>query len=91
MDDEQKLMTQVALGREAKMLLENELLTSVFEGLKSKFFREWAQSHPSAPSDVREQIFYKMHALMDVREQIQLILQNGKTAETFLEAKRKAA
>lgn len=84
MDDETKLLKQRDLGARAKRLREDELLSSIFEGLKAQYMREWAQTDP-ADAPAREIAFMKMHGLLDVRAQINAIIGEGNAAAKFLE------
>jgi hypothetical protein len=90
MDDEQKLSRQRELGIQAKQLLDSELLTAIFEGLKNSYIKGWAQSDKN-DSKTREEQYFLLRALMDVREEMKIICQNGETAEKFLESKRQQA
>ena len=88
MDDELKLMKQRELGARAKALRENELLTSILEGLKAQYIREWAQTE-LADEKMREMKYLQLHALLDVRAQMNLLFSNGQAATAFLEEQSK--
>ncbi len=83
MDDEQKLLKQRDLGVQGQGLRDNPLLNAIFEGLRSQYMREWAQSDP-ADVTTRELKYAHLHGLLDVRAQINAICMNGKTAAQFL-------
>ncbi|MGE5165134.1 MAG: hypothetical protein ACM3IH_14070 [Sphingobacteriales bacterium] len=85
MDDDTKLRRQALLGLKAKELRENELLVSIFEGLKAQKLTEWVNCKDR---DKREQLHAQLQGLIDIWEQITLALQNGEAAEVFLFAKQ---
>ena len=84
-DDEVKLRQQAELGMRAKELRENELLVSIFEGLKAQKQNDWADCRDR---DQRESLYFQLQGLIDIWEQLRLIVQNGDTAQTFLLAKQ---
>ncbi len=92
MDGEIKLLKQRELGARAQSLRENELLTSILEGLKAQYIREWASSELS-DEKLREHKYLQLHALLDVRATMNNLVNDGKAAAAFLEqeAKYKAA
>lgn len=83
MDDEQKLLKQRDLGSRGERLKSDDLLNAIFEGLRADYTKQWAQS---LPDDVagRELRYAHLHALLDVRAQINAICSNGQTAAKFL-------
>ena len=83
MSDEMKLLKQRDLGARAKRLREDELLTQIFEGLKAQYMREWAQTEFSDDKR-REGQYLKLHALLDVRAQLNAIIAEGSAAAAFL-------
>lgn len=86
-DDETRLRRQAELGIRAKELRENELLVSIFEGLKAQKQKEWTLTN-RADADNRERIYCELQGLISIWEQIALIVQNGDAAQTFLLAKQ---
>ncbi len=86
-DDETKLRRQAELGIRAKELRENELLVSIFEGLKAQKQKEWAQSK-GYDHEHREKLYFELQGLIDIWEQIALIVQTGDAAQRFLLAKQ---
>lgn len=84
MSDEFKLLKQRDLGARAKQLRENELLTQIFEGLRADYMREWAQTE-LLDTATREHRYLQLHALLDVRAQLNAIIVNGDAAAKFLE------
>jgi hypothetical protein len=86
MEDETRLRQQMELGFRAKELRENELLVSIFEGLRAQKQKEWAQSN-RVDADGRERIYHELNGLISIWEQIALIVQNGETAQKFLASK----
>ena len=85
MDDETKLRQQEALGFRAKELRENELLVSIFEGLKAQKQTDWITCKDR---EGREDLYFQIQGLIDIWEQIQLIIQNGEMARHSLLAKQ---
>ncbi len=83
MDDEQKLLKQRDLGQQGEKLREDKLLNAIFEGLRAEYMKEWACTKPDE-KEARELKYAHLHALLDVRAQINAICMNGKTAATFL-------
>jgi hypothetical protein len=84
MSDEIKLLKQRDLGARAKRLREDQLLSQIFEGLKAEYIREWAGTD-LLDNAAREQRYLQLHALLDVRAQMNAILSTGETAAKFLE------
>ncbi len=85
MSDEIKLLKQRDLGARAERLRQDELLTQIFEGLKSQYMTDWAKTHPS-DTEMREKLYMRLNALLDVHEQLLAIINDGKAAKAFLEA-----
>lgn len=88
MSDEIKLLKQRDLGARAARLREDELLTQIFEGLKAAYIREWVAT-PLTDDVTREKKYLQLHALLDVRSELNRLLADGKTAKAFLEAEAK--
>lgn len=86
MEDETRLRQQMELGFRAKELRENELLVSIFEGLRAQKQKEWVQTKRD-DADARERIYHELDGLISIWEQIALIVQNGETAQKFLASK----
>ena len=84
MDDEQKLLKQREMGAHAKRLKEDDLLNRIFEGLRAQYTREWACTEVGDTKS-RENSFLQLHALLDVRAQLNAICADGETATKFLE------
>ncbi len=84
MDDDTKLRQQEALGFRAKELRENELLVSIFEGLKARKMTEWVNCRDR---EQREALHAQLQGLIDIWEQITLIVQTGEAARVFLASK----
>ncbi len=90
MDDEQKLLKQRDLGAQGERLRDDKLLNAIFEGLRAEYMKEWACTEPH-DAVTRELKYAHLHALLDVRAQINAICTNGKTAATFLAEYEKRA
>lgn len=86
--DENKLIRQAELGRQAKQLKDNELLTAIFEGLRAQYMREWAGT-TADDKQTREDKWFALHALLDVRAQMNAILSDGNMAVKSLEEYRR--
>lgn len=84
MDDEIKQLKKRDLGAKAQRLKDDALLNAIFEGLKNQYMREWAQTEPG-DEKVREQKWLQLHALLDVRAQLNAICADGRAASAFLE------
>lgn len=90
MDEEQKLIRQRELGQRAEYLKSDELLTAIFEGLKAKYMREWAQTNPE-DKQTREDKWFALHGLLDARAEMNAMISDGKLALAALEAYRAKA
>jgi hypothetical protein len=71
-------------GLEAKALLENEVLMGAFAAVEEKAIAQWRGSF-AEDHDEREQAYWLLHALDQVRTQLQITLDNGTIAASFLE------
>lgn len=87
MSDENKLIRQREIGQRAQALKDDELLTAIFEGLKTRYMRDWVQTNPEDKQQ-REDKWFALHALLDVRADMNAIISDGKLALAALEANR---
>lgn len=67
----------------AKDLLEHELLTEAFEGLKAAYIAKWQQTAPHEER-AREILYLAVNAIGKVREHLQAIVNDGKIADAEL-------
>jgi hypothetical protein len=90
MPDEFQLHQQSAKALRAKELLENELLTEAFAGLKNGYLAQLMATNVMQ-ADVREKCYLAMRVVDVVQDHLKTIIANGKLAESDLKELAKTA
>jgi|TARA_S200002703_G_scaffold55140_1_gene47781 hypothetical protein len=67
-------------GLLAETLRNNPLLKEIFQSLESSYIADWSQTDLS-DTEKREQSFYMLRALQDIKNEIDSIVTSGKIAD----------
>lgn len=75
-------------ARLAKALLDNSLLDEILTGLKDRYVQAWLSSKP-ADSEARERFYLASQAIDQVKNEINIAIQNGQLAKATIERRKK--
>lgn len=81
------LRQAIEAGNEAKALLANETLQAAFAAVQEKAIAQWRGSF-AEDLEEREQAYWLLQALEQVRTQLRITLDNGTVAASFLEKEK---
>ena len=76
----------IARGKQAEILLQNELLNEAFAKLEAEYFRLWQSSKP-LDKDVRENLWHAYKVVGDVKTHLHRLIDTGTLAQLEVNAK----
>lgn len=69
----------IARGRQAKAILESDVLTEAFASAKQRYITAWERTNPQQV-DERESMYYALQALEMVRHELQVFSDDAEKA-----------
>jgi hypothetical protein len=75
-------------ARLAKALLDNSLLDEILTDLKDRYVQAWLSSKP-ADNEARERLYLASQAIDQVKNEINIAIQNGQLAKAAIERRKK--
>ena len=82
------LRRAIEAGAQARALLENEVLMDAFAAVQEKAIAQWRGSF-AGDTDEREQAWWLLQALDQLRTELRITLDNGTVAASQLEKQEK--
>lgn len=79
-----KVERQIAVGKRAQEWLDDDLIRSVFADIEEQQFRAWRNS-PARDTEGREKIWQFLAMMGLIRNHLQAIADDGKTASVMME------
>lgn len=76
----------IARGKQAEILLNNELLNEALETMRNEIFRAWQIAEPGDVA-ARERCWHAFKAAENFKSQLQRVLDGGKLAMAELKAR----
>ena len=80
MNREHQLSERMADAEEARALLEQPLIARAFKDVEATYIKLWAMT-PAEDSAKREQFYYALNGLRDVRSKLMAVIRDGQIAE----------
>lgn len=87
MTDEDKLKKELARGRMARDVLDNEVFAESFVSIRNRIFEEWAQS-PIHDDETRHSLYLMSRLLDKLHEHLRAVMETGKVAEFNLKSSK---
>lgn len=85
MTDELKLRKDAAQGARAQTLIDDPLLTGIFEELETEYINHWRESTALNDMQGRERIWQAVQIVGKVRTHMRVIADNGRMAMAELQ------
>ena len=89
MANEGKARKQIARGKQAEALTNNEILNECFEKIEKQIFESW-RGTLAGEADQRHNAYLMQRLLQNLKDQIALIARTGKDASKLLEIEKNA-
>ena len=83
MDNMDKIQKEIARGKQAQALLENEMLKEAFDYLEKEYHTAWENSSIEQQKP-RETVFMMLKTLKTVKQHIENVIATGKIANDQL-------
>jgi len=82
--DDGSLISEIAKGVDAEMLLQNKTLKEKFQLLKENIYIKWEATH-AMDKEGREDLWRQLHSLNEITRALNLDISRGKQAEKKME------
>ena len=82
-----QLQRDINRGKQAEILLQNELVQEAFKALEDEYFKLWQATKP-LDTDVRESLWHSYRTVGEVKTHLHRLVDSGTMAQLELDARK---